>query len=159
NRVLELLQAEAPHGGASEDDHVVPPGQRLLAVLEPRGRPGTSIAPRRPQVPLATSDLLVNGPHDVSIGPEVGRELVSADRVDLLCSFLKWSGLRLVHDLLRDLCARRGGSAVRVLTTVYMSATDRRALDALSEMGAQVRVSYDTSRTRLHAKAWLFRRV
>src|SRR5262245_19261226 len=26
NRVLELLQAEAPHGGASEDDRLVPPG-------------------------------------------------------------------------------------------------------------------------------------
>lgn len=159
NRVLELLQTGAPHGGASQDDHVVPPGRRLLAVLEPRDGPGSPIVPQRPQVPLATSDLLVNGPHDVSIGPEVRRELVSADRVDLLCSFLKWSGLRLVHDELRELCARRGGRAVRVLTTVYMSATDRRALDALSEMGAEVRVSYDTSRTRLHAKAWFFRRA
>ena len=101
----------------------------------------------------------MNGPHDLSIGPEVRREIVSADRVDLLCSFLKWSGLRLVHDELRELCARRGHGAVRVLTTVYMSATDRRALDALTEMGAEVRVSYDTARTRLHAKAWLFREL
>ena len=159
NRVLDLLRVSAPHGGASEDDDLVPPGQRLLAVLESRDGPGTPQAPLRPQIPLSTSDLLVNGPHDVSIGPQIRRELASVDRVDLLCSFLKWSGLRLVHDELRDLCGRRGGSAVRVLTTVYMTATDRRALDALSEMGAEVRVSYDTTRTRLHAKAWLFRRA
>src|SRR5205823_8248966 len=122
-------RVDAPHGGGRADDDLVPPGQRLLAVLEAREGPGNPVAPLRPQVPLSTSDLLVNGPHDVSIGPEVRRELASADRVDLLCSFLKWSGLRLVHDELRDLCARRGGSVVRVLTTVYMTATDRRALD------------------------------
>ena len=46
-----------------------------------------------------------------------------------------------------------------MLTTVYMGATDRRALDWLVEHGAQVRVSTDTRRTRLHAKAWLFHRA
>ncbi len=85
------------------------------------------------------------------------REIASADRVDLLCSFLKWSGFRLVEDALADLVRRHPGS-LRVLTTAYMSATDRRALDALRDLGAEVRVSYDTTRTRLHAKAWLFHR-
>ena len=45
-----------------------------------------------------------------------------------------------------------------MLTTVYLGATDRRALDWLVAHGAEVRVSYDTRRTRLHAKAWLFHR-
>ena len=40
-----------------------------------------------------------------------------------------------------------------------MMATERRALDALQEMGADVRVPYDTAQTRLHAKAWLFHRA
>ena len=48
--------------------------------------------------------------------------------------------------------------SLRVLTTVYLGATDRRALDWLVAHGAEVRVSYDTRRTRLHAKAWLFHR-
>ncbi len=46
-----------------------------------------------------------------------------------------------------------------MLTTVYLGATDRRALDWLVARGAQVRVSTDTRRTRLHAKAWLFHRA
>src|SRR5581483_9480283 len=46
-----------------------------------------------------------------------------------------------------------------ILTTVYCGATEARALDALIDWGAQVKVSYDTQRTRLHAKAWLFRRT
>ncbi len=48
---------------------------------------------------------------------------------------------------------------LRVLTTTYMGATDRTALDRLvRDFGAQVRVNYETRSTRLHAKAWLFRR-
>ena len=48
---------------------------------------------------------------------------------------------------------------LRVITTTYLGATDARALDALvNDYGAEVRVKYETDRTRLHAKAWLLRR-
>ena len=40
-----------------------------------------------------------------------------------------------------------------------MGATERRALDRLvGEFGAEVKIQYDALNTRLHAKAWLFRR-
>ena len=40
-----------------------------------------------------------------------------------------------------------------------MGATERPALDRLvRELGAEVRIQYDAARTRLHAKAWMFRR-
>jgi superfamily II DNA or RNA helicase len=45
-----------------------------------------------------------------------------------------------------------------VLTTTYTGSTEQRALDQLTEFGADVRLSYDLSTTRLHAKAWLFHR-
>ncbi|MCA9590305.1 MAG: DEAD/DEAH box helicase family protein, partial [Myxococcales bacterium] len=164
NRVLALLQEHAAAGIVGARDLLAPPARRLRAVLEPVAPPAHPASPEHPTIPLSISDLLVNGPHDVSLGPEVRRELLSADRVDLLCSFLKFSGLRLVQDELRSLCARkahdaRGRARVRVLTTAYMMATERRALDELTAMGADVRVSYDTTRTRLHAKAWLFHRA
>jgi superfamily II DNA or RNA helicase len=47
---------------------------------------------------------------------------------------------------------------MRVITTTYIGATDRRALDRLVQLGADVKVSYETRMTRLHAKAWLFHR-
>ena len=47
---------------------------------------------------------------------------------------------------------------MRVLTTIYTGSTEARALDALVELGATVRVSYDTTATRLHAKGWMFER-
>ncbi len=45
-----------------------------------------------------------------------------------------------------------------MITTIYMKATERRALDQLVRMGAKIKISYDIRRTRLHAKAWLIRR-
>ncbi len=156
NRIIDLLRDGSPEAGVETSDGFDPPGQSLYAILRPVAAPASPVEPKRPQIALSMSDLLVNGPHDLSLGQEVRRELASADRVDLLCSFLKWSGLRVVEAELRDLRAR--GAMLRVLTTAYMMATERRALDALVDMGAEVKVSYDAERTRLHAKAWLFHR-
>lgn len=154
NSVLELLAREVPAGGADSEDQVSIPAQRLVEVFEP----GTTPAPApRPGIPVGTSDLIVNARHDLRLGSEILLELASADRVDLLCSFLKWSGFRLVEDALKAFLRRRPGG-LRVLTTAYMGATERRALDALVALGATVRVSFDVDRTRLHAKAWLFHR-
>jgi HKD family nuclease len=48
---------------------------------------------------------------------------------------------------------------LRVLTTVYTGTTEAKALTELVDAGADVRVSYDVSTTRLHAKSWLFQRT
>ena len=46
-----------------------------------------------------------------------------------------------------------------MITTTYIGGTEREALDRLvRDFGAEVRIQYDAARTRLHAKAWLFRR-
>lgn len=39
-----------------------------------------------------------------------------------------------------------------------MLSADQRALERLAELGATIRISYETRTTRLHAKAWLFHR-
>ena len=111
----------------------------------------------RPLIPLADGTLLINAPSEPSVGLALQAECPSADRIDLLCAFIKWSGLRLLQESLAAHLA--AGRSLRVLTTVYMGATDRRALDWLVARGAQLRVSTDTRRTRLHAKAWLFHRA
>ncbi len=84
--------------------------------------------------------------------------MASTDRVDILCSFIKWSGIRILADDLRAFTAR-SACRLRVLTTSYLGATDLKAVDLLSTLpNTEVRVSYDTHRTRLHAKAYLFHR-
>ncbi len=85
-------------------------------------------------------------------------ELASADEVDVVLAFVKWHGLRLLERELTEL--RERGVPLRVITTTYIGATERQALDRLvRDFGAEVKVHYDTQRTRLHAKAWLFRRA
>jgi superfamily II DNA or RNA helicase len=71
-------------------------------------------------------------------------------------AFVRWSGVRSLIDALRRHC--EAGKALRVLTTTYTNSTEQRALDELERIGAQIKVSYDTSSTRLHAKAWIFHR-
>lgn len=167
NRLLATLAESArEHCGARESP--LGPGEsrvpapRHLRLVRPRPALGAVTPVVLPETPLAESALLVNAPGEPSLGRELCRELASADRVDLLCAFVKWSGLRFVLDDLAALVARaraRGEAApLRVLTTTYIGASDVRAIEELAKLGAEVRISYDDRRTRLHAKAWLFHR-
>ncbi len=151
NRMLGMLGDY----GVSCDDHVAGTVELLLAVARHQGLEGR-LATERPVRSLRDTGLLVNGRRDVQISGEIVREIPSADRVDLLCAFVRYSGLRLFQ---RELAERiAAGVPVRVITTVYTGSTERRALDALHDLGAEVKVSFDVARTRLHAKAWLFHR-
>ena len=71
-------------------------------------------------------------------------------------AFIRRSGIAPLMPALRIHCS--AGRGLRVLTTTYTGSTEGRALDELSEAGAHVRVSYDVTGTRLHAKAWLLHR-
>ena len=150
--VNELLQQL----GADEDQLTVSPSQLLsLVATATPGSPARNT--NRPATPLSDAALLTNAHGEPSLGHEIRSELDSADQVDLLCAFVKWYGLRVIEPQLLDL--KRRGAPLRVITTTYMGATERRALDRLvRDFGAEVKIQYDSVRTRLHAKAWLFRR-
>lgn len=153
NAILAMLAGRAPEE-VDAGDAVQP--ELLLSLMGRLERGLGEGAPRRPRLSLWRSDLLVNGPRDERVGPEILAELPSADGVDLLMSFVKWSGFVELRAGLQ--AARDRGAPIRVLTTTYMGATELEALEGLAALGAELRVSYDERRTRLHAKAWLFRR-
>jgi HKD family nuclease len=153
--LLNDLQALAGAGLRVDDEIPLGPGQVLHAVL--RRRPdGTPDTIERPLTPLLDTTVLTNAPGEPAVAHELRAEVPSADAVDVVMAFIRFSGVRSLLDVLRRHC--REGRSVRVLTTTYTNSTERRALDALTELGAEVRVSYDTSSTRLHAKAWIFHR-
>jgi superfamily II DNA or RNA helicase/HKD family nuclease len=156
NRIVDAIGAAAPRA-VEPDDLLVDPPTLLTAIVPRPPAPIEVTFPLRPETPLATGALLTNGRGQPGIGGEVNREMASADDVDLLCAFIKWHGVRLIQDSISDLVAR--GGRIRIITTTYMGATEQRALDRLAELGADIRVSYETRTTRLHAKAWLFRRA
>ena len=106
---------------------------------------------------ISETSLLTNAVGDAAINVQVGAELRTADSVDLVCAFIRWTGIRTLLDSLNE--ARSRDVPIRVLTTTYTGTTERAALDRLvREYGAEVRISYETQSTRLHAKAWLFHR-
>ena len=149
NSLLDLILRDS--------DRVTHGLSQLLAL---RLAPGPGVVTReitRPSTPLSDAALLTNAHGEPSLGAELRAELDTSDQVDLLCAFVKWHGLRLLEPELRRLLAR--GAPLRVITTTYIGATDPHALDRLvREFGAEVKIQYDALRTRLHAKAWLFRR-
>ena len=155
NRIVAVLQEQAPKTITAGDR--LHPSARLLQELRAAPLLPGQEAITRPLIPLADGTLLINAPSEPSVGLALQAEVPSADRIDLLCAFIKWSGLRLLQPVLAQ--HLEAGRSLRVLTTIYLGATDRRALDWLVVRGAQVRVSTDTRRTRLHAKAWLFHRA
>ncbi|PKN43595.1 MAG: NgoFVII family restriction endonuclease [Deltaproteobacteria bacterium HGW-Deltaproteobacteria-18] len=136
--------------------HCLIPEQKplLLEITPPNfGKSGIP----RPHTSLSESSLFTGSPQEPQLAHELNEEMRSADGVDILLSFIKWSGLRLLMASFEDLRARR--IPVRVITTSYMGASDARAVEWLAALpNVQVRVSYDTERTRLHAKAYHFLR-
>ncbi|KUN83149.1 helicase [Streptomyces bungoensis] len=152
NHILESISTLK---GAREWVDLVADGPRQLLAVTRQEAPGVYAV--RPGIPLSDTALITNAPEDPSLGFELRAELATADRVDLICAFVKWHGLRVIEQSLR--AAHERDVPIRVITTTYIGATERRALDRLAEeFGASVKVNYETRSTRLHAKAWLFRR-
>ena len=127
----------------------------LHAILRrrPDGRP-QAIA--EPLIPLLDTTLLTNAPGEPSLWNQLDPRSTRPTRIDVVMAFIRRSGIRPLLDALRRHC--EAGRPLRVLTTTYTGSTERAALDQLVDLGAEVRVSYDLSTTRLHAKAWVFHR-
>ena len=149
NELVQLL-------GGNEESVAVPP-EVLQSIQSVTGILADDRPIVSPLVSLSDSDLLVNARGEPALAHALAHEIPSADSIDLLCAFVRWHGLRVLEDQLREHC--RADKPLRVITTVYTGSTERKALDWLVSLGAQVKVSYDTQSTRLHAKAWMFRRA
>lgn len=153
--VVSLLEG---HQGLGVDagDQLADPAVVLRALLGhlPDGSPASLPLPA---TPLLDTTLLTNAPGEPRIGHQLTTEFPSADRIDILMAFVRQTGIRPMLDLMRRHVEQ--GKRLRLLTTTYTGSTELAALEALKAIGADVRVSYDTSGTRLHAKAWLFHRA
>lgn len=88
---------------------------------------------------------------------ELQKEIASADEIRLMVSFIKKRGLALILPRLREFTNR--GGQLKVITTTYMQATDYDAIIQLSSLkNTEIKITYDISSERLHAKAYVFLR-
>jgi superfamily II DNA or RNA helicase len=152
--VIELLAARSPE--ALDDLRLASPAS-LLSAVERRLPDGSYQSIDRPLTALRDSTLLVNAPGEPRVLHELIAEVPSAHTIDVLVAFVRLSGIAPMLTALRR--HLDNGGRVRLLTTTYTNSTQAEALEALTDAGADVRVSYDQTTTRLHAKAWIFNRA
>lgn len=156
NFILVSLQHRLGQDAGSAD--IVSSPARILQAIHRQ-----SSKPVLPETGLALPWLFTAGKGSPPLLTELRRELAACDQVDILVSFITHSGVRKLLDILHAITAVGSDgmprTRVRVLTTTYTGATEILALDELAKLpGCEIRVSLDGRRTRLHAKAWLFRR-
>ena len=88
---------------------------------------------------------------------ELQKEIASSDEIYLMVSFINRRGLVLLLPQLKEFTNR--GGILKVITTTYMKATDFDAIKKLSELkNTEIKITYDETSERLHAKAYIFLR-
>ena len=104
---------------------------------------------------------LVNGAlftgKGIKMYTELQKEISSADEIRLMVSFIKKRGLALILPQLTEFTNR--GGHLTVVTTTYMQATDYEAVVQLASLkNTEIKITYDITSERLHAKAYIFLR-
>lgn len=147
NKIIESFSAEASPVVTKE----------ILKSVLTRVDSDRSQISSPPEIPLSQLSLLTNAKGDPTIGSELPKELMSADSVDILMAFVRQTGLNILFEALKKLKNR--GVPVRLITSAYIGATEKKALDQLvQELGVEVKVDYLARANRLHAKAWMINR-
>ncbi len=160
NKIILFLKEELKKE-EFEDDLIETEGKILKAVFTKVDSHFTDLDLHlkeiTPYTRLIHSELFTGGNSGTTLESELRKEILSSDKIDLLVSFIKWKGIRILERELRDFTER--GGKLRVITTTYIGATDAKAVEFLASLkNTEVKVSYNTGNERLHAKAYLFQR-
>ncbi len=160
NKIIKFI-AEEVDDSTLEANLVETEGKILLAVYERMNEELPILATRikeiMPYSRLSQSELFTGNNLGVSLDSEMKKEISSSNEIWILVSFIRFSGIRIFQKELSDFTNK--GGKLKVITTSYMGATDIKAIKFLSSLkNSEIKISYNTTNERLHAKAYLFLR-
>lgn len=156
NDIIELLKQKL-NENEFEDLKITNSAEVLTYVYDRMNNSNFNNQVIRPETSISRTSLFTGARKEPNLQEEIKREIFSADEICMLVSFIKWSGLRTILDELKLFTER--GKKLKIITTSYMEATDFKAVEELSKLpNTEVKISYDTERTRLHAKSYIFKR-
>ena len=129
NKILKLIDAD-------DDTYVIEEKKMLSAIIS--GDTNCSLKATQNEIvrPLSgfrVSTLFTGGQSVLSLDSEIKRDIASADRISIIVSFLKLSGLRLILNDLKEFC-NVPGHKLRIITTTYCGITESKAVQQLSEL-------------------------
>lgn len=156
--ISEILKQARLLAKADQDTELLATPPQLLKSIHEPNLPGIF-----PITGLRSSWLFSSSKSEPALLSELISELQAVDSVDILVSFITWSGVRKIYDVLKSITSvnaqGKSKTKFRFITTTYIGATDARAVNSLAELpNVELKISLDGRRTRLHAKAWIFKR-
>lgn len=160
NRVIKLLSEEI--ADSDIDENIITAEANILTAILSKLNADYSdfkshVKEITPYTRLSHSELFTGNNAGISLESEIKKEILSSDKISFLVSFIKWTGIRIFEKELIEFTNR--GGQLKIITTSYMGATDLKAIQFLSGLrNTEIKVSYNTSNERLHAKAYLFYR-
>lgn len=156
NDIIELLKQKL-NENEFEDLKIAESAEVLTYVYDKMNYTAFNNKVIRPEKSMARASLFTGAKMEPNLKEEMKREIFSSDEIYMLVSFIKWSGLRTILEELKEFT--ESGKKLKIITTSYMEATDFKAVEELAKLpNTEVKISYDTKRTRLHAKAYVFKR-
>ena len=160
NKLIQLLASEIKHQGI-EENLLLSEGKILKAIFSKINSPYADfekhVASLLPSTGLRQSELFTGNKSGVSLESEIRKEIESADEIQWIVSFIRFSGLRIFLQGLQEFTKK--GKKIKIITTTYMGATEPKAIEELAKLSnTEIKISYNTKQERVHAKAYLFLR-
>ncbi|MGB2065378.1 MAG: hypothetical protein ACPHUL_09475, partial [Marinomonas gallaica] len=134
NELLLWLKERLQDDGLIEENLLDSQGKILTALYELENPVAANLKQYVedifPLTGLTQSELFCGSNAGLSLESELKREILSADKIYWLVSFIKWAGIRIFRKELEVFTA--SGRELKIITTSYMGATDAKAVEYLA---------------------------